>query len=173
MIDPAMLRPGRLDKLLYVELPTPEERYEILKKLTKRTPLAPDMDLELIANNHQCKGFRCVIMPSLLLLVLVASFLYSVIQKYQVLFFFFFLTEFSNNFLPDSSHSGADLAALVRESAVAALRSTLYVHGTTLSAADADAHATDANAIFVTKEHFDMAFEKVAPSVSKQVCWVG
>jgi len=31
MIDPAMLRPGRLDKLLYVPLPTPEERAQILK----------------------------------------------------------------------------------------------------------------------------------------------
>jgi ribosome biogenesis ATPase len=26
LIDPAMLRPGRLDKLLYVPLPTPEDR---------------------------------------------------------------------------------------------------------------------------------------------------
>ena len=33
MIDPAMCRPGRLDKLLYVDLPTPEERVEILRTL--------------------------------------------------------------------------------------------------------------------------------------------
>ena len=30
IIDPAMLRPGRLDKLLYVPLPTNEERLSIL-----------------------------------------------------------------------------------------------------------------------------------------------
>ena len=31
IIDPAMLRPGRLDKLLYVPLPTAEDRISILK----------------------------------------------------------------------------------------------------------------------------------------------
>jgi len=30
IIDPAMLRPGRLDKLLYVPLPTKEDRFQIL-----------------------------------------------------------------------------------------------------------------------------------------------
>ena len=30
IIDPAMLRPGRLDKLLYVPMPTKEDRYSIL-----------------------------------------------------------------------------------------------------------------------------------------------
>lgn len=33
MIDSAMLRPGRLDKQLMVELPSPEERVAILKQL--------------------------------------------------------------------------------------------------------------------------------------------
>lgn len=35
MIDPAILRPGRLDKLLYVGLPTADERVAILKAITK------------------------------------------------------------------------------------------------------------------------------------------
>lgn len=39
MIDPAMVRPGRLDKLLYVDLPTATERVEILKTHLKKTPL--------------------------------------------------------------------------------------------------------------------------------------
>ncbi|PWN19107.1 AAA-domain-containing protein [Microstroma glucosiphilum] len=39
MIDPAMCRPGRLDKLLYVDLPTKEERGEILKTITAKMPL--------------------------------------------------------------------------------------------------------------------------------------
>lgn len=58
MIDPAMLRPGRLDKLLYVELPTPGERLDILMKLTKNTPLSADVVLETIANDKKCEGFR-------------------------------------------------------------------------------------------------------------------
>ena len=33
--DPAVLRPGRLDKILYVGYPEPQDRCEILKALTK------------------------------------------------------------------------------------------------------------------------------------------
>lgn len=59
MIDPAMLRPGRLDKTLYIELPTALERGEILKTLTKanRTPLAADVDLQQIACDTRCRNF--------------------------------------------------------------------------------------------------------------------
>ena len=35
IIDPAVLRPGRLDKTLYVGLPSPEDRTDILRTLTK------------------------------------------------------------------------------------------------------------------------------------------
>lgn len=37
MIDPAVLRPGRLDKILYVGLPEKQDRYEILQAQTKVT----------------------------------------------------------------------------------------------------------------------------------------
>jgi ribosome biogenesis ATPase len=59
MIDPAMVRPGRLDKLLYVDLPTPSERVEILRTMTKKTPLASDADRELesFATSERCEGF--------------------------------------------------------------------------------------------------------------------
>jgi len=36
IIDPAMLRPGRLDKLLYVPLPNKDDRLSILKTVTRR-----------------------------------------------------------------------------------------------------------------------------------------
>ena len=58
MIDPAMLRPGRLDKLLYVELPTPGERFDILSKLTKKTPLGSNISLKEVAEDPRCEGFR-------------------------------------------------------------------------------------------------------------------
>lgn len=35
ILDPAILRPGRLDKILFVDLPSATDRYEILKTLTK------------------------------------------------------------------------------------------------------------------------------------------
>ncbi|KAK4702255.1 ribosome biogenesis ATPase, partial [Phenoliferia sp. Uapishka_3] len=57
ILDPAMVRPGRLDKLLYVDLPTPSERVEILRAQTKRTPLGPDVDLDFVARHAECDGF--------------------------------------------------------------------------------------------------------------------
>ena len=42
IIDPAMLRPGRLDKTLYVGLPNEDDREDILRTLTKvRAAFAP------------------------------------------------------------------------------------------------------------------------------------
>ncbi len=35
IIDPAILRPGRLDKIIYVGLPDQNDRFEILKTITK------------------------------------------------------------------------------------------------------------------------------------------
>ena len=61
IIDSAMLRPGRLDQQLFVALPTPEERVEILKTLTgKKTPLAADVDLAAIAGDERARNFRHV-----------------------------------------------------------------------------------------------------------------
>jgi ribosome biogenesis ATPase len=59
MIDPAMVRPGRLDKLLYVDLPTPPERIEILRTHTKRTPIADAewAGIAAIAASEACDGF--------------------------------------------------------------------------------------------------------------------
>ncbi|CAB4394493.1 unnamed protein product [Rhizophagus irregularis] len=116
MIDSAMMRPGRLDKLLYVELPTSSERYEILKTLTKRTPLGNDVSLIKIAEDERCTDF-----------------------------------------------SGADLASLIREAAVSALRTTLYLKSNNLSVTE----KMPDNELFVNASHFEMAFNKVSSSVLK------
>ena len=55
IIDPAMLRPGRLDTLLLVPLPSEDDRYDILKTITKHSPLAPDVDLQRIARDKRCE----------------------------------------------------------------------------------------------------------------------
>ena len=39
MIDSAMLRPGRLDKLLYVPMPNPQDQLSILKACGKHSPI--------------------------------------------------------------------------------------------------------------------------------------
>jgi transitional endoplasmic reticulum ATPase len=49
LIDPALLRPGRLDKIIYVPPPDMRSRVEILKVHTRKMPLAEDVDLEYLA----------------------------------------------------------------------------------------------------------------------------
>ncbi|XP_069811797.1 nuclear valosin-containing protein-like [Dendropsophus ebraccatus] len=113
ILDPAILRPGRLDKTLYVGLPPPSDRLAILRTVTKngsRPPLGPDVDLEAIAHDEKCDCF-----------------------------------------------TGADLSALVREASISALRSEVLQANPTVTRGD----------ILVYKRHFDTAFKKVKPSVSK------
>ncbi|MEM0178441.1 MAG: CDC48 family AAA ATPase [Fervidicoccaceae archaeon] len=49
IIDPALLRPGRFDRLIYIPPPNKESRLSILKIHTKRVPLAQNVDLEKLA----------------------------------------------------------------------------------------------------------------------------
>ncbi|KAI5809637.1 ribosome biogenesis ATPase RIX7 [Peziza echinospora] len=124
VIDPAMLRPGRLDKPLLIDLPTPPERVLILRTLTKKTPLADGIDLEVIAMDDRCRNF-----------------------------------------------SGADLANLVREAAVSALREMVYRNISTMQDAAgtdvAQATASGPGAIKVGMQHFEKAFSNVKPSVTE------
>jgi ribosome biogenesis ATPase len=61
MIDPAMLRPGRLGTSVFVDLPTPDERVEILKALYQKA--LPDArieevnSLESVARDVRCTGY--------------------------------------------------------------------------------------------------------------------
>ena len=112
ILDPALTRPGRLDKALYVRLPSPEERSEILKTCGRKTPWHPSVDLDKVAKDPRAEGF-----------------------------------------------SGADLAALVRESSLAAIRSLI-------------ANSSNSNTLpsaqppLVTADHINFAFSKVKRSVS-------
>ncbi|WP_447754657.1 CDC48 family AAA ATPase [Sphingopyxis fribergensis] len=49
LIDPALLRPGRLDELIYVAVPDKEGRRRILEIQTSKMPLAKDVDLAGLA----------------------------------------------------------------------------------------------------------------------------
>ncbi|PMP59516.1 MAG: AAA family ATPase [Caldisphaera sp.] len=99
MVDPALIRPGRLEKLVYVPPPEEKSRLEILQIHTRTVPLADDVDLIDISKRT-------------------------------------------------NGYTGADLAALVREAAMHALREDLQ------------------NGI-VRKKHFDTALVKVKPSVTQ------
>ncbi|KAI0766021.1 P-loop containing nucleoside triphosphate hydrolase protein [Irpex lacteus] len=50
-IDPALLRPGRLDQLIYIPLPDQPSRLSILKATLKKSPIAPDVDLNFLAQH--------------------------------------------------------------------------------------------------------------------------
>ena len=49
ILDEALLRPGRLDQLIYIPLPDEASRYSILKAALRKTPIAADVDLHFIA----------------------------------------------------------------------------------------------------------------------------
>ena len=101
IVDPALIRPGRLEKLIYVPPPDEEGRLEILRIHTRSIPLNDEVDLRELAR----------------------------------------MTE---------GYTGADLAALVREAAMIALRD-------------------DINMRSVGWKHFEDALKKVRPSVTSQM----
>jgi transitional endoplasmic reticulum ATPase len=53
ILDPALLRPGRFDRLIYVPPPDKGARVEILKVHTRSVPLAEDVSLEEIAEKTE------------------------------------------------------------------------------------------------------------------------
>lgn len=123
MIDPAMVRPGRLDKLLYVDLPTDAERAEIVRTMIRKLPLGGDTLDGLSSNN---------------------------------------IREEIENLVKEKceGYSGADLASLVREAGVVALRRTL---GPFKDLDDSIPSPT----IVVSLSDFLTALDKIGPSVSR------
>ncbi|KAJ5069938.1 nuclear valosin-containing protein-like [Anaeramoeba ignava] len=116
ILDQAILRPGRLNKRLYVPLPTEKDRFEILKTHTRKVPIDPKVNLEKIAQDKRCNGF-----------------------------------------------SGADIAELVREASVFALKDSLLLESQ--KGLKTDQFQKDF-LVKVNLNHFDNAFQKVKPSVS-------
>lgn len=53
MLDPALLRPGRIDRMILVGRPDKKGRLGILKVHTKRMPLGSDVDLEYLAGKTE------------------------------------------------------------------------------------------------------------------------
>jgi SpoVK/Ycf46/Vps4 family AAA+-type ATPase len=132
MIDPALLRPGRLDKVLFVPLPPPAGRAGILRAAARRAPLAPGAleGADALVRGPRCEGF-----------------------------------------------SGADVAALVREASVLALKEALAAAPpeplgppppAAAAAAEGAAAALAVPAALVGVRHFDAALSRVQPSVSRK-----
>ncbi|KAF4571188.1 hypothetical protein EYR36_008517 [Pleurotus pulmonarius] len=127
MIDPAMVRPGRLDKLLYVDLPTDAERTEIIRTLLRTVPLG-------VVGQAQSDEARQQTMLEV-----------ESIARERC-----------------DGYSGADLASLVREAGVSALKRTLG----SLDRMDDKGHGASAGGIIVGSDDFSQALSKIGPSVS-------
>ncbi|KAJ0975301.1 hypothetical protein J5N97_017266 [Dioscorea zingiberensis] len=111
VMDPAVLRPGRFGKVLYVPLPSADDRGLILKALARKKPIAPDVDLDAISHREACDNL-----------------------------------------------TGADLAALMNEAAMAALEEKLSV----------DLGTSNIEPCLIKESHFEYALKKISPSVSEQ-----
>jgi transitional endoplasmic reticulum ATPase len=55
LIDPALMRPGRLDQLVYLPLPDLASRRMIFQSCTRKSPLGDDVDLDSLA--ERTEGF--------------------------------------------------------------------------------------------------------------------
>jgi transitional endoplasmic reticulum ATPase len=53
ILDPAMLRPGRLDSLIYIGLPDFDSRVSIFKASMRKTPVDPEVDFEYLADRTE------------------------------------------------------------------------------------------------------------------------
>lgn len=53
IIDSALLRPGRLDQLIYIPLPDEESRLQIFKAALRKSPIAKDVDIRALAKYTQ------------------------------------------------------------------------------------------------------------------------
>ena len=51
IIDSAILRPGRLDQLIYIPLPDEPSRHQIFKANLRKTPISSDLDLGFLAKS--------------------------------------------------------------------------------------------------------------------------
>jgi ATP-dependent 26S proteasome regulatory subunit len=57
VLDSALLRPGRLDHQIFVDLPTESDRVEILKVVTKEMGMFEKLDLKELAKSMT--GYSC------------------------------------------------------------------------------------------------------------------
>jgi transitional endoplasmic reticulum ATPase len=51
ILDPAVIRPGRLDQLIYIPLPDLKSRSAIFKAALRKAPVDPSIDIEVLARS--------------------------------------------------------------------------------------------------------------------------
>jgi len=57
ILDPALLRPGRFDKIILIPIPSSKGRVSILRKSARKARIAPEADLTKMAIKSRMEGF--------------------------------------------------------------------------------------------------------------------
>ncbi|KAF8820425.1 putative transitional endoplasmic reticulum ATPase [Cardiosporidium cionae] len=151
ILDSALMRPGRFDRLIYVPLPDATARYEILFHQLKSMPIALDqlaIAVTCTSDPHES----------------IAD------DKWKV-----FCEMLSRR---TERYSGAEIVLLCREAAMHALRDTISMsqHNQTFGDFTSDtaekmlavSHASNDCAANVTGEHFEAAFRVVKPRIKEE-----
>jgi len=113
MVDPALLRPGRLDRLIYIQPPDKEERKKIFDVHLSGKPIGEDVDVEEFAERTD-------------------------------------------------GYVGADIAAIVKEAVMSALREFI-------TSGISEEHVKEAiQNIVIKKQHFETGIKSVRPTVTPQ-----
>jgi ribosome biogenesis ATPase len=66
-MDPAVLRPGRFGKILYVPFPGADEQVAITKAHARKKPIDADVDLDALARTERCNNLTGADLASLVL----------------------------------------------------------------------------------------------------------
>ncbi len=179
ILDPALLRPGRFDRVIYVPPPDKEARIEIFRIHAKNLPLDPEIENRF---EELKKGLEEIAKDEKLLERLeikkedVEKYLKEInndVKKARELYEkdpkFRDLVNTALIFIPlaekTEGYTGADIAAVVREAAMLALREKfMQLRG------KSDEEIKNAlKEIKIKMEHFEKALEKVGPSVDPEV----
>ena len=147
-------RPGRLDKMLYIPLPAPEERAEILTALVRSKPLTEELDVKAIARDH-CHGFSGADLSAL---VREAATNALKVRCYLTLY----CSELQG------SSSGGDRAPH-RARVVSSHSHQSWLQASMRAAAAGVQAAAAAAAPRIEAHNFQQALERVKPSVSPKV----
>lgn len=158
LIDEAMLRPGRLGKLLYVPLPTAEDRVSILRALTRKVSI--DLKQESI---DQIDSMDVTTSTNFELNVTIDLLnKNSAVSEDPV-----DILSLANDPRADG-FSGADLGALVREAGLAVMREITenLPEQYEFMGANKEEEIDTKQVLSIKSRHFEAAFGRVRPSVS-------
>lgn len=131
IIDPAILRPGRLDQLIYIPLPDEKSRVQILKACMRKSPLAKvwgqnSRFYSVKYCQQHLQGF-CICVYCMYILYLLESCNQRLNSPHFYSSFFFFCQSVDLDYLAKVTHgfSGADLTEICQRACKLAIRQAI------------------------------------------------